>query len=157
MSCVYVMIQLSQAKQPHEPVIQHKTDLNLQSVPGTWGGKYICQFRNSYIFRVERLSLAAFFWHQVSCKPCNHTWKHYVPSHRLHTTCGSPWASCQIRKIAGCACAGNSGTFSRPPQVSDPDMYYSTCVTHVPWRMSWSWWRGHVPCIPGACATRDFT
>ena len=37
------------------------------------------------------------------------------------------WASYQIRKIAGCACAGN--------EVSDPDMHHGTCVTHVPWCM----------------------
>ena len=59
-----------------------------------------------------------------------------------------PWASCQIRKIAGCACAGLPGTFS-PPRVSDPIMHHGTCVTHVPWCMPgslssgflWSWWR----------------
>ena len=28
-----------------------------------------------------------------------------------------------------------SGTFSPPPQVSDPDMHLGTCVTHVPWCM----------------------
>ena len=49
------------------------------------------------------------------------------------------WVSCQIRKIAGCACAGNAGNVSprgRPqtnPQVSDPGMHHGTCVTHVPW------------------------
>ena len=32
------------------------------------------------------------------------------------------WASCQIRKIAGYACAGNAGSVSPPPRVSDPDM-----------------------------------
>ena len=26
-----------------------------------------------------------------------------------------PWASCQIRKIAGCPCAGNAGNVSLPP------------------------------------------
>ena len=62
------------------------------------------------------------------------------------TFLSQPWASCQIRKIAGCACAG----ISPPPWVSDPDMHHGTCVTHVPWCMSgsithgflWSWWRG---------------
>ena len=41
-------------------------------------------------------------------------------------------------------------TFSPPPQVSDPDMHYGTCVTHVPLCMPgsltsgflWSRWRG---------------
>ena len=49
-----------------------------------------------------------------------------------------PWASYQIRKIAGCACAGNAGNgfprrrFQRKPLVSDPSMHHGTCVTHVP-------------------------
>ena len=54
------------------------------------------------------------------------------------------WASYQIRKIAGCACAGNAGNvfprrrFQRKPIVSDPGMHHGTCVTHVPWCMSGS-------------------
>ena len=54
------------------------------------------------------------------------------------------WASYQIRKIAGCACAGNTGNvfprrqFQRKPLVSDPGMHHGTCVTHVPWCMSGS-------------------
>ena len=59
-------------------------------------------------------------------------------------------ATCQIRKIAGFGCAGMPGTFSPPPQVSDPDINHGTCVTHVPWCMPgsltsvffWSRWRG---------------
>ena len=43
-----------------------------------------------------------------------------------------------------------SGTFSTPPRINDPDRYYGTCVTHVPWCMPgsltsgflWSRWRG---------------
>ena len=71
------------------------------------------------------------------------------------------WASYQIRKIAGCACAGNAGNvfprrrFQRKPLVSDPGMHHGTCVTHVPWCMSGSRTRGggkNVPGIPGACA-----
>ena len=77
-----------------------------------------------------------------------------------------PWASCQIRKIAGCACAGNAGIVSphrrlqKKSLVSDPGMHHGTCVTHVPWCMSGSFTRGggeNVPGIPGACATRNFT
>ena len=72
-----------------------------------------------------------------------------------------PWASYQIRKIAGCACAGNVGNvfprrrFQRKPLVSDPGMHHGTCVTHVPWCMSGSLTCGdgeNVPGIPGACA-----
>ena len=58
------------------------------------------------------------------------------------------WASCQIRKIWGCACAGNAGNVSPPPRVSDPNMHHGTCVTHEPWCMPgsltsgflWSQW-----------------
>ena len=57
------------------------------------------------------------------------------------------WASCQIRKIMDCACAGRPGTFSRPPLVSDPDMHHGTCVAHVPWRMPGSQTSGF--CILG--------
>ena len=32
---------------------------------------------------------------------------------------------------------GMPGTFSPPPRVSDPDMHHGTCVTHVPWCMSY--------------------
>ena len=76
------------------------------------------------------------------------------------------WASYQIRKIAGCVCAGNAGNvFSRHQLqmkllVSDPDMHHGTCVTHVQWCMSGSLTHGggeNVPGIPGACATHNFT
>ena len=74
---------------------------------------------------------------------------------------GLLWASYQIRKIAGCACAGNAGNvsfrrrFQRKPLFSDPGMHHGTCVTHVPWCMSGSLTCGdgeNVPGIPGACA-----
>ena len=77
-----------------------------------------------------------------------------------------PWASYQLRKIAGCACDGNAGNvfpaiqLQRKPLVSDPDMHHGTCVTHVPCCISGSPTRGdgeNVPGIPGACATRNFT
>ena len=76
------------------------------------------------------------------------------------------WASCQIRKIVGCACAGNAGNvfpatdFKRKTLVSDTGMHHVTCVTHVPWCMSGSLTHGdeeNDPGIPGACATRNFT
>ena len=76
-----------------------------------------------------------------------------------------PWASYQLRKIAGCTCAGNAGNIfparlGRKPLVSDPGMHHGTCVTHVPWCMSGSLTRcggDNVPGIPGACATRNIT
>ena len=45
------------------------------------------------------------------------------------------WVSCQIRKIAGAHAPGMPGTFSPPPQVSDPDMHHGMCVMHVLWCM----------------------
>ena len=62
----------------------------------------------------------------------------------------SQLASCPTCRIAGSACAGNVGTFSPPPRVSDPDMHHGTCVTRVPWCMPgsltssfvWNRWRG---------------
>ena len=73
------------------------------------------------------------------------------------------WASYQIRKIAGCACAGNAGNvfprrrFQRKPLVSDPDMHHGTCVTHVPWCMSGSLTCGDGENVPGipACASTN--
>ena len=76
------------------------------------------------------------------------------------------WASCQIGKIAGCACAGNAGNvyprlrLERKSLDSDPGMHHGTCVTHVPCCMSGSLTRDdgeNVPGIPGACAIRNFT
>ena len=61
------------------------------------------------------------------------------------------WASYQIRKIAGCACAGNAGNvfptrrLQRKPLASDPGMHQGTCVL--------TFGGGeNVPGIPGACA-----
>ena len=75
------------------------------------------------------------------------------------------WASYQICKISGSACAGNAGNVSPPPQVSDPDMHHGMCVTHVPWYMPgsltsgslWSVAGKNIPGISGACATRNCT
>ena len=71
------------------------------------------------------------------------------------------WASYQIRKAAGCACAGNAGSvfprrrLQRKPLVSGPGIHHGMCVTHVPWCMSGSLTGGgreNVPGILGACA-----
>ena len=50
--------------------------------------------------------------------------------------------------------------FQMKPVVCDPGMHHGTCVTHVPWCMSWSLTRDggkNVPDIPGACATNNIT
>ena len=91
---------------------------------------------------------------QISAKFYDTIWHHL-----------GPWASYQIRKIAGCACTGNAKNFfpatdfKGKPLVSDPDMHHGTYVTHVPWCMSGSPTRGggeNFPGIPDACATRNF-
>ena len=81
----------------------------------------------------------------------------------------SPWVSCQIRQIADAHALRMSGTFSPPPQLSNPDMYHGTCVTQRDARAVMhagiansrfplnSAAGGNVPGIPGACATRNFT
>ena len=68
--------------------------------------------------------------------------QHSTSPHHLSRFTTTTWASCQIRKIAGCACPGMPGMFSPPPWVIDPDMHHGTCVTHVPWCMSGSITRG---------------
>ena len=85
----------------------------------------------------------------VACPEKLVTWEWHhlklLPSHCL------PWASCQIRKIAGAHAPGMPGTFSPPLRVSDPDMHHGTCVMHVPWCMlgslnssfRWSWRQGN--------------
>ena len=105
-------------------------------------------------------------------------WRHCnvqnIELNMLHVTVGllyvkfvfSTWASYQIRKLAGCACAGNAGNVSprrwlqRKPLVSNPGMHHGTCVTHVPWGMSGLLTRGGgetVHGIHGACAVCNFT
>ena len=73
----------------------------------------------------------------------------------------APWAFYQMRKIAGCACAGNAENvfpqrrLQRKLLVSDPGMHHGTYVTHVTWCMSGSLTRGggeNFPGIPGAYA-----
>ena len=82
----------------------------------------------------------------------------YIQSNATATLHLIQWASYQIRKIAGCACAGNvfpRHRFQRKPLVSDPGMHHGTCGTHVPWCMSGSLTCGdgvNVPGIAGACA-----
>ena len=49
----------------------------------------------------------------------------------------SLWASYHIRKIAGCACAGNAGNvFPATDFKWDCKLAIPTCVPHVPWCMS---------------------
>ena len=99
-------------------------------------------------------------FHQVQSVPEIKLGNISIPFHNAQ------WASCQIKKSVGCACAGNAGNsfprqrLQRKPLVIDPGMHHGTCVTRVPWCMSGSITCGvgkNVPDITGACATRVFT
>ena len=89
------------------------------------------------------------FWHKRPTICMDHQFKSsmrcwsQLPEHR-------PWGSCRYAKLWVAHAPGMPGTFSQPPQVSDPDMQHGTCVTHVPWSMPgsltsgflWRRWRG---------------
>ena len=45
------------------------------------------------------------------------------------------WPLARYVKVWVAHALGMPGTFSPPPQASDPDMHHGTCVTHVPWCM----------------------
>ena len=75
-----------------------------------------------------------------------------------------PRASCHIRKIAGCACAGNAGNvFPATDFKGNRELAIPACITARALRMecmSGSLSRGdgeNVPGIPGACTTRNLT
>ena len=82
----------------------------------------------------------------------NHLMHIYVSSRSLgcREISWRPWASYQIRKSVGCACARNAGNvlprlrMQRKTRVSDPGTHHCTCVTHVPWCMS-----GLFPAVAG--------
>ena len=65
--------------------------------------------------------------------------------------------NCKLRMRRECSFPCHR--LQRKPLVSNPGMHHGTCVTYVPWCMSGSLTSGggeNVPCIPGACATRNF-
>ena len=133
--------------------------------------RYVCKtlFIKSGDFVFEEIRTPCLCICSMRWSPCNqqyyHTPTHTKSSHshkRETLSLGlMPWASYQIRKIAGCACARNAGNvfprrrFQRKPLVSDPVMHHGTCVTHVPSCMSGSLTCGdreNLPGTPGACA-----
>ena len=111
-------------------------------------------------------SMSTTFWHmRLARQPVvndnlpvylPHSWLVIgVASSPAATIC-TPWASCQIRKTAGCAWAGNAGNVFPPPQVCDPDVHHDTWGDRqlaVSFEVGG---REYVPGIYGACATRNF-
>ena len=109
---------------------------------------YVCSMRNDIDARyieLRRHSLTLVNERQTMII----LYKQFSFNHSLSLNSG-PRASYQIRKIAGCACAGNAGNVFPPPRVSDLDMHHGTIVTHVSWCISgsltngflWNRWRG---------------
>ena len=92
------------------------------------------------------------FYHdvmQTALRDIYNTWLSFS-SYLIHLY--EVWASYQIRKIVGWACAWNAGNVFPNTAVSDPDMHHGTCVTRVTWCMPgsltsgflWSrWWGKH--------------
>ena len=77
---------------------------------------------------------------------------------------GLSWASCQMRKIAGCACAGNAGNvFPATDFKGDRQLTILACITvrrasdvmYV--GIAKARWQGKCPRHSGACTTRNFT
>ena len=73
------------------------------------------------------------------------------------------WVSYQIRKIAGCACAGNAGSvFPITAVKGNRGLTIPACITarawpHVPWSMSGSQWREKRSRHSRRMRTRNFT
>ena len=104
-----------------------------------------------------RISLCIYFYHKLHLVRYVDNWHESRPDFLVNYADALSWASCQIRKIAGAHAPGMLGTFSLSPRVSDPDMHYGTCVTHVPWCMLgsltsgflWNWrWGKTFPALP---------
>ena len=79
-----------------------------------------------------------------------HLYRFIITLRLMHQSPINAWASCQIRKIAGCACARNAGNVFPATARKRSDMHNGTWVTHVPRCMPgsltcgflWSRWRG---------------
>ena len=95
-----------------------------------------CQAYPGYFWAVHWKSMSLPEISRMTWQPCS-TVSADVPYHASALA----WTSYQIRKIVGCACAGNAGNvfpccrLQRKLLVSDPGMHHGTCITHVPWCM----------------------
>ena len=107
-------------------------------------------------------------WDEIETALKNMHWKisfeKYMPFVSLyHSMAVVPRASCQIRKIVGCACAGLPGTLSPPSRVKrsrhasrhvhDARAVMLAGIARKRFHCS----REIVPGIPSVCATRNFT
>ena len=141
-------------------------DLNVFTTSKVWD---ITWHKTSFMQNIDSCVLSIILFHMVCSVMLNKIRQQVIPFFpkgdiNPHPT--PPWASYQIRKISGCACAGNAGgvfptrRLHRKPLVGDPDMHHGTCVTHVPWYMSeslTSWWRGKRSRHSRCMRTRNIT
>ena len=94
------------------------------------------------------------------------TGMHRWPVDWPHKRSVTPWASYQIRKSVGCACAGNAeNVFPATDFKGNHKLAIPTCITARASRTCRDACRDrqpamageNVPGIPGTCATRNFT
>ena len=92
-----------------------------------------CSFRNVYLNTTNSLvSPNEFSWYFFLCQKYTSfwsavwVWNLVTPAHQWFGGVIS-WASYQIRKIAGCACAGNAGNVFPPPTSKET----ARAVMHV--------------------------
>ena len=79
-------------------------------------------------------------WQECSCS---------IDSANCHVT-SMAWASYQIRKIAGCACAGNAGNFSPAADFKgNRELAIPACTTACAWRTFRDACRGRLPAVTG--------
>ena len=103
---------------------------------------YNCMISTTYIDKSDLVWKQLFLYHIAIAMM-----EYLLSSHNVTTSHG-PLA--RYVKFWVAHAPGRSGTFSPPPQVSDPDMHHGMCITHVPWCMPgpltsgflWSRWRG---------------
>ena len=96
--------------------------------------KLLSQKQNLCVDKSSQTNIFTIGWVSLNILYCEHGVSFWLSPSRIHVQ-AHPWASCQIRKIAGAHAPGMPGTFSPSPQLNDPDMHHGTCVTHVPWCM----------------------
>ena len=108
-------------------------------VPYSWIGRSLRNW--AFWFPSVKLGSAT-YWH-LKCWLISPEMNWLLSHHEIFVS----WASCQIRKTAGCACKGK---VFPPPWVSYHDVHHGTCVTQMPWCMPgsltsgfhWSRWQG---------------
>ena len=95
-------------------------------------------------------------WHEVTCpfpnfNGCTAEVREWASNYILHFIMDVlPWASCQIRKIAGCACAGNAGNVSPAADFKgNSQLAIPACITARASRTCRDACRDRLPAVAG--------